>query len=85
LLLPFSLLCSAYLADAFQAHLQRNELLHEVFRFTPAEEPEERLTPLEKRLFRSKSSSDVRDRTSLRRKERSQMASYKHGSLAGYS
>ncbi|KAI3438373.1 hypothetical protein D9Q98_000805 [Chlorella vulgaris] len=72
----------AYLADAFQSHMQGNELLHEVFRFQPAMDPEERLTPLEKRMFRSKSSSDVRDRTELRRKERSQMANYKHSSLA---
>ena len=65
--------------------MQRNELLHEVFRFQPADEPEERLTPLEKRLFRSKSSTDVRDRTQERRKERATMASYKHGaSLADY-
>lgn len=47
-----ALLRSAYLADAFQAHIQGNELLHEVFSFSPADEPEERLTPLEKRLFR---------------------------------
>lgn len=73
---------SAYLGEAFQAHLQSNELLHQVFQFQPAYEPEERLTPLEKRLFKSKSSGDVRDRTELRRRERSQMASYKHGSLA---
>ncbi|PSC68232.1 Interferon-related developmental regulator 1 [Micractinium conductrix] len=72
----------AFLAEAFQAHMQANELLHEVFRFSPADEPEERLTPLEKRLFRSKSSSDMRDRSALRQKERATMASYKHGSLA---
>ena len=76
---------SAYLADAFQSHMQSNELLHEVFRFAPAEEPEERLTPLEKRLFRSKSSTDVRDRTEQRKKERATMSSYKHGSLADYA
>ena len=76
--------CRAYLAEAFQSHLQSNELLHEVFRFQPSGEPEERLTPIEKRLFRSKSSSDVRDRTELRKKERSQMSTYKHGSLADY-
>ncbi|EFN57609.1 hypothetical protein CHLNCDRAFT_142687 [Chlorella variabilis] len=74
----------AYLADAFQSHLQSNELLHEVFHFQPAVEPEEKLTPLEKRMFRSKSSCDVRDRTELRRQERSQMANYRHGSLADY-
>ena len=77
-----ALCCRAYLAEAFQSHLQSNELLHEVFRFQPSGEPEERLTPIEKRLFRSKSSSDVRDRTELRKKERSQMSTYKHGSLA---
>lgn len=76
---------SSYLADAFQSHLQSNELLHEVFRFSPAEEPEERLTPLEKRLFRSKSSTDVRDRTEQRRRARATMANYKHGSLAEYA
>lgn len=76
---------SSYLADAFQSHLQSNELLHEVFRFSPAEEPEERLTPLEKRLFRSKSSTDMRDRTEQRRKERATMSHYKHGSLADYA
>lgn len=76
--------CRAYLAEAFQSHLQSNELLHEVFRFQPSGEPEERLMPIEKRLFRSKSSSDVRDRTELRKKERSQMSTYKHGSLADY-
>ncbi|KAL4447978.1 hypothetical protein ABPG75_005197 [Micractinium tetrahymenae] len=75
----------AYLAEAFQAHMQSNELLHEVFRFSPSEEAEERLTPLEKRLFRSKSSTDVRDRTEVRRKQRATMASYKHGSLTDYS
>lgn len=65
--------------------MQSNELLHEVFGFSPAGEPEERLTPLEKRLFRSKSSTDVRDRTELRRKERATMASYRHASLADHS
>jgi hypothetical protein len=79
---PFPPARSAYLGEAFQAHLQSNELLHQVFQFQPAYEPEERLTPLEKRMFKSKSSGDVRDRTELRRRERSQMASYKHGSLA---
>ena len=73
----FHLLRRSYLAEAFQAHLQSNELLHEVLRFQPAVEPEEKLSPIEKRLFRSKSSSDVRQRSELRKKERAQMASYK--------
>lgn len=75
----------AYLAEAFQSHMQSNELLHEVFQFQPADEPEERLTPLEKRLFRSKSSNDVRDRTELRRKERATMSTYKYGGLADFA
>lgn len=65
--------------------MQGNELLHEIFQFQPAEEPEERLTPLEKRLFRSKSSTDVRNKSELRRKERATMSSYKHGALADYA
>ena len=76
--------CRAYLAEAFQSHLQCNELLHEVFRYQPSEEPEERLTPLEKRLFRSKSSTDVRERSEQRRRERAQTQNYKHSSLADY-
>lgn len=51
-----------YLASGFQPHLQGNPLLHEVFDFTPATEPPERMSALEKRLFRSPSSAASKGR-----------------------
>ena len=41
-----------FLAEGFQAHLYSNPLLHEVFRFKPRYEAADRLTALEKRMFR---------------------------------
>lgn len=40
------------LARPLQAHMQRNELLHQVFGFTPATSRPERMSALEKRHFR---------------------------------
>lgn len=41
-----------FLAEGFQIHLQHNPLLHQIFNFQPREERAERLTPLEKKLYR---------------------------------
>lgn len=41
-----------FLAEGFQIHLQHNPLLHQIFEFQPRGERAERLTPLEKRLYR---------------------------------
>lgn len=41
-----------FLAEGFQTHLQHNPLLHQVFEFEPQQERAERLTPLEKKLYR---------------------------------
>lgn len=41
-----------FLAEGFQTHLQQNPLLHQIFDFEPREERAERLTPLEKKMYR---------------------------------
>ena len=41
-----------FLAEGFQIHLQHNPLLHQIFGFEPRGERADRLTPLEKRLYR---------------------------------
>ncbi len=41
-----------FLAEGFQVHLQQNPLLHQIFSFEPREERPERLTPLEKKMYR---------------------------------
>ena len=41
-----------FLAEGFQIHLQQNPLLHQILNFEPREERAERLTPLEKKLYR---------------------------------
>jgi len=41
-----------FLAEGFQIHLQQNPLLHQIFDFEPREERAERLTPLEKKMYR---------------------------------
>ena len=48
-----------FLAEGFQIHLQQNPLLHQIFNFEPREERAERLTPLEKKLYRSASCACV--------------------------
>ena len=41
-----------FLSEGFQVHLQQNPLLHQIFNFEPREDRPERLTPLEKKLYR---------------------------------
>ncbi len=41
-----------FLAEGFQIHLQQNPLLHQIFDFEPRQERAERLTPLEKKMYR---------------------------------
>ncbi|DBA83033.1 TPA: hypothetical protein ACH3X1_006807 [Trebouxia sp. C0004] len=41
-----------FLAEGFQIHLQQNPLMHQIFDFEPREERAERLTPLEKKMYR---------------------------------
>ena len=48
-----------FLAEGFQVHLQQNPLMHQIFNFEPREERAERLTPLEKKLYRCASSTCV--------------------------
>lgn len=70
-----------YLATGFQAHLQMNPLLHEVFNFRPSSEPVERLSTREKRLYRSQTSAESKGRSLTRKKERKAMSAYKMASL----
>ena len=56
------------LGSGFQPHMQQNPFLHTVFRFRPQEDPNDRLTPADKRMMRSPSSVSSKLRSqSLRR------------------
>lgn len=68
-----------FLGEGFQAHLQGNSLLHEVFNYRPRAEQAERLTALEKRLYRSPASAESKGRSQLRKQERQMMSAYKGG------
>ena len=59
-----------HLADGFQVHLLRNSLLHEIFDFEPTAEPPERMSALEKRMYRSPGSESSKARTQHRSKAR---------------
>lgn len=59
-----------HLADGFQVHLLRNSLLHEVFDFVPTSEAPEKLSALEKRLYRSPASESSKARTQSRSRAR---------------
>lgn len=59
------------LAGGFQAHVQSNELLHAVFDYNPATAPPEKLTALEKRLYRSPQSVSSKARAQGRSSQRS--------------
>ena len=83
--LPATIQLNAFrnlLADGFQAHLQHNALLHQIFNFQPREEPAERLTPEEKRLFRSPASAQSKSRTQQRKSDRAASAAYKGAMMA---
>ena len=83
--LPATIQLNAFrnlLADGFQAHLQHNALLHQVFNFQPREEPAERLTPEEKRLYRSPASAQSKSRTQQRKSDRAASAAYKGAMMA---
>lgn len=47
-----------FLAEGFQIHLQQNPLMHQIFNFEPREQRAERLSPLEKKLYRFASFHD---------------------------
>lgn len=59
-----------HLADGFQVHLLRNSLLHEIFEFEPTAEAPERMTALEKRMYRSPASESSKARTQRRSRAR---------------
>lgn len=59
-----------YLAGGFQAHLQHNQLLHDVFQFSPLATRPDKLSSLEKRAYRSPSSAASKDRANQRKSER---------------
>ena len=83
--LPTTIQLNAFrnlLADGFQAHLQNNALLHQIFNFQPREEPAERLTPEEKRLYRSPASAQSKSRTQQRKSDRAASAAYKGAMMA---
>ncbi|EFJ48631.1 hypothetical protein VOLCADRAFT_90800 [Volvox carteri f. nagariensis] len=67
-----------FLAGGFQAHLQHNPLMHDVFDFRPRTERPERLSAAEKRLTRSCHSADARARTADRQWARDSKASRLH-------
>eukprot|EP00798_Chlamydomonas_sp_ICE-L_P008324 gene8324-1598_t len=60
----------SFLAGGFQVHLQRNPLLHTVFQFEPLGGQPDRMSDLEKRMFKSPSSSSSKARTADRKKGR---------------
>ncbi|KDD74035.1 hypothetical protein H632_c1633p1, partial [Helicosporidium sp. ATCC 50920] len=70
-----------FLAQGFQVHMQHNPLLHQVFKFRPRTERAEKLTSLEKRLYRSPASVENKARSQDRRKEREVMSAYKNNLL----
>lgn len=65
------------LAEGFQAHLQSNPLLHQIFEFEPREERPEKLSPLEKRMYRSPASAESKSRTQQRNHDRATAKAYK--------
>jgi hypothetical protein len=69
------------LGDGFQAHLQANTLLHCVFEFSPRSEPQDKLTAIEKRMFRSPGSAANKELTRSRNQERRISAAYKGSML----
>ncbi|CAL8465178.1 g4713 [Coccomyxa elongata] len=71
-----------FLAEGFQTHLQFNTLLHQVFDFEPLQE-RERLTAVERRLFRSPGSAVSKWRTQDRNSARAATAAYKGAMMAG--
>ncbi|BDA43174.1 probable interferon-related developmental regulator 1 [Coccomyxa sp. Obi] len=72
-----------FLAEGFQTHLQFNTLLHQVFDFEPLQE-RERLTAVERRLFRSPGSAVSKWRTQDRNSARAATAAYKGAMMAGF-
>ncbi|KAG2444151.1 hypothetical protein HYH02_009090 [Chlamydomonas schloesseri] len=64
-----------FLAGGFQAHLQHNALLHDVFGFRPRAERPDRLTALEKRLTRGSQSAGAKARSANRTWSRDAKAS----------
>lgn len=70
-----------FLAEGFQTHVQSNPLLHQVFNFRPRQERPDKLTPWEKRMYRSPASAESKARTQDRRKDREVMAAYKSSLL----
>lgn len=66
-----------FLAEGFQIHLQQNPLLHQIFDFEPREERAERLTPLEKKMYRSPASAESKNRTQQRNHDRAATKAYK--------
>ncbi|KAK9836965.1 hypothetical protein WJX81_003040 [Elliptochloris bilobata] len=70
------------LGQGFQPHLLHNPLLHQVFNFEPRGQPSERLTRLEKRMFRSPAAEAVKSRQVHRARDRANTAAYKGAMLA---
>ena len=64
--------------------MQRNSLLHGVFQFQPLVARPERLSALEKRMYRSPSSASSKGRTSDRKGERRQKGGMAAVSYGGY-
>ena len=71
----------SFLGEGFQVHLLSNPLLHQVFGFRPTEEPPERLTSLQKRMYRSPASAASKERSENRKSQRRASAAYKSGFL----
>lgn len=60
------------LAEGFQAHIQRNSLLHQIFNYAPRIAPEDKLSKQEKRMYKSPSSYSSKKRSVGRGAARSQ-------------
>lgn len=66
----------SFLGEGFQVHLLQNSLLHQVFNFRPTLEQPERLSALEKRMYRSPASAQSKERAQTRKQERDRKMYY---------
>ena len=66
----------AFLGEGFQVHLLANTLLHQIFNFRPTQEQPERLSALEKRMYRSPASFQSKERAQTRKQERERKMYY---------
>ncbi|XP_011625218.1 uncharacterized protein LOC18439088 isoform X1 [Amborella trichopoda] len=71
-----------FLGKGFLTHMQENDLLQEIFDFTPRRDKQQSLTVREKRMFRSPNSAISKARTQLLKKKRSMAQDQNTGHFA---